>query len=135
MPTSPRRNRPRPWGAPRLRPASRAGLYARERGSSDDLATVISCSGSTGKPKGVMLSHRNVLSNLEGMIQMFRVDSHGPHIGGVLPFFPLVWLHRHALVPHGCGLRRALHPQPDGREGLWGYPRLWGGTMLIGTPV
>ncbi|MBU8917954.1 long-chain fatty acid--CoA ligase [Bacillus sp. FJAT-29953] len=33
----------------------------------DDLATIIHTSGTTGNPKGVMLSHGNILANIEGV--------------------------------------------------------------------
>ncbi|WP_251554207.1 AMP-dependent synthetase/ligase [Neobacillus muris] len=35
--------------------------------SRDDLATIIHTSGTTGKPKGAMLTHGNLLSNIEGV--------------------------------------------------------------------
>lgn len=40
----------------------------------DDLATVVYTSGTTGQPKGVMLSHRNILSNVEAALAILPVD-------------------------------------------------------------
>jgi acyl-[acyl-carrier-protein]-phospholipid O-acyltransferase/long-chain-fatty-acid--[acyl-carrier-protein] ligase len=63
------------------RPILRLGRH-----SLDDLATVIFTSGSTGEPKGVVLSHRNIATNAESMIQ--AVDfTEKDRILGCLPFF------------------------------------------------
>src|SRR5688500_4932191 len=52
----------------------------------DDLATLVYTSGTTGEPKGVMLSHRNIVSNVESSKQIFM--EFGP--GDVaLSFLPL----------------------------------------------
>ena len=42
-------------------------------GDGDALATVIFSSGSTGTPKGVMLTHRNILSNVDAIGQVFEL--------------------------------------------------------------
>src|SRR5262249_49745264 len=68
----------------RARITPKRRLY--ERGDADSLATIIFSSGSTGTPKGVMLSHRNVLTNIESVLQIFPLG-HEDRIVGVLPFF------------------------------------------------
>ena len=39
----------------------------------DSLATIIYTSGTTGRPKGVMLSHRNILFNVQAALRLFDV--------------------------------------------------------------
>lgn len=41
--------------------------------SADHLAAIVYTSGTTGRPKGVMLTHRNVMSNIEAALQRFQV--------------------------------------------------------------
>ena len=55
-------------------------------GSADGLATVIFSSGSTGIPKGVMLTHRNILANVDSAAQLFQLTRDDVMLG-VLPFF------------------------------------------------
>ena len=50
-----------------------------------DLATIIYTSGTTGNPKGVMLSHNNILSNIESVEPLLPLDSSMR----VLSFLPL----------------------------------------------
>jgi len=52
----------------------------------DELATIIFSSGSCGKPKGVMLSHHNIISNIEG-VRMVVMIRRGDDLCGALPFF------------------------------------------------
>ncbi|NIS39023.1 AMP-binding protein, partial [Candidatus Saccharibacteria bacterium] len=51
----------------------------------DDLATIIYTSGTTGVPKGVMITHGNMLSNIEGGIQAIPVSEEDTF----LSFLPL----------------------------------------------
>lgn len=45
-------------------PTEQCELQAQESGI-DDLASIVYTSGTTGKPKGVMLTHRNILRNMQ----------------------------------------------------------------------
>lgn len=45
-----------------------------ERGKTDDLATLVYTSGTTGTPKGAMLTHRNLLSNIEACSELFDIS-------------------------------------------------------------
>ncbi|MGC8644186.1 MAG: AMP-binding protein, partial [Isosphaeraceae bacterium] len=52
----------------------------------DSIATVIFTSGSTGDPKGVVLSHRNILSNVQQASEHIQLAP-DEVILGILPFF------------------------------------------------
>ncbi|MFB0516814.1 MAG: long-chain fatty acid--CoA ligase [Candidatus Neomarinimicrobiota bacterium] len=51
----------------------------------DDLLTLIYTSGTTGEPKGVMLSHHNMVSNIEDSLQCIYIDDKD----SLLSFLPL----------------------------------------------
>jgi long-chain acyl-CoA synthetase len=54
---------------------------------SEDLCTILYTSGTTGFPKGVMLSHRNILSNVQNVDEVF--DAIGGKDARALSFLPL----------------------------------------------
>jgi malonyl-CoA/methylmalonyl-CoA synthetase len=63
----------------------------------DDLAALLYSSGTTGVPKGIMLTHSNLLSNTEALVETWGVTS-GDRLLHTLPIF-----HVHGLfVAVGC---------------------------------
>ena len=61
---------------------------------SDDLATIIYTSGTTGNPKGVILTHKNVVSNVESCCELLPVKR-GER---VLSFLPLCHIFERAVL-------------------------------------
>lgn len=59
----------------------------------EDLATIIYTSGTTGNPKGVMLSHRNILSNVEACEEPIPADQNSK----VLTFLPVCHIYERML--------------------------------------
>ena len=65
-----------------------------------DLAAIIYTSGSTGEPRGVMLSHLNICSNTESIVEYLKLTA-ADRMVVVLPFFyvyGLSLLHTHVAV-------------------------------------
>jgi long-chain acyl-CoA synthetase len=63
------------WIEDWLAQADKAGATepAQAGPTPDSLAAIVYTSGTTGKPKGVMLTHRNVVSNVEALLQTVEV--------------------------------------------------------------
>ncbi|MFN5415641.1 MAG: AMP-dependent synthetase/ligase [Flavobacteriia bacterium] len=68
------------------------------------LATIIYTSGTTGNPKGVMLSHNNIISNVEGCVERIPADEHSR----VLTFLPACHIYERMLhylyMQLGCAI-------------------------------
>jgi acyl-[acyl-carrier-protein]-phospholipid O-acyltransferase/long-chain-fatty-acid--[acyl-carrier-protein] ligase len=111
-----------------------ARLYAPEPARADDLATVIFSSGSTGVPKGVMLSHRNILSNIEGMAQIYWVTGED-RVLGVLPFFHSFGFTGTLWFPFVHGFGVVYHPNPMDAGPIGELVQKYRVTLMITTPT
>jgi acyl-[acyl-carrier-protein]-phospholipid O-acyltransferase/long-chain-fatty-acid--[acyl-carrier-protein] ligase len=100
----------------------------------DDLATVIFSSGSTGTPKGVMLSHHNVLSNLEGIAQVIRFKS-SDRIMGVLPLFHSFGFTATLWLPLLERFGAVYHTNPTDAKTIGETVQKFKATLLISTPT
>ncbi len=76
---------------------------------------MIFSSGSTGVPKGVMLTHANILANVDSLAQIFPMEPSDCFIG-VLPFFHSFGLTGTLWFPLLQGRVRRVSPESDGRE-------------------
>ncbi len=83
---------------------------------SSDLAVIIYTSGTTGRPKGAMLSHGNLLCNVESCRQVLQLTGHD-RFAVILPLFHSFMLTVGTLLPLLVGgsllLVRSLHPMKN----------------------
>ncbi len=100
----------------------------------DDLATVIFSSGSTGEPKGVMLSHYNIVSNIEQMEQVFSLDGQDRFLG-VLPFFHSFGFTGTLCLPAVLGVGAVYHVNPLDAKTIGQLVCDYKVTFLLATPT
>jgi acyl-[acyl-carrier-protein]-phospholipid O-acyltransferase/long-chain-fatty-acid--[acyl-carrier-protein] ligase len=98
------------------------------------LATVIFSSGSTGVPKGVMLTHRNILSNLESIRQVYELSA-GDVMMGVLPFFHSFGFTGTVWLPVLSGFGVVYHPNPMDAKTIGDLSARYRATLIISTPT
>lgn len=99
---------------------------------SDDLATVIFSSGSEGAPKGVMLTHRNLIANIDGTLEVFPNHANSC-IVGFLPFFHSFGFMATLWLPLIHGIRGIYHANPLEPKVIGKLVEDYRGTLMIGT--
>ena len=100
----------------------------------DSVATIMFTSGSTGMPKGVMLTHANVLANLEAVAQVVQF---GPadRMLGALPFFHSFGFTVTLWLPMRLGMGAVYHYNPLDSRTVGSLVAEHKVTCLLGTPT
>lgn len=113
-----------------------AGLYApwavAARRKPDDVGVILFTSGTEGEPKGVVLSHKNLLSNVE------QVRTHVAFYDSDIVFNPLPTFHCFgltvgSLMPLMMGLKSVQHPSPLQARTIAKRVKDSGSTILLAT--
>jgi len=111
-----------------------SAIFCKGRPGPGAVATIIFTSGSTGEPKGVMLSHHNIVSNIEGFQQVLHVTGHDTVLG-TLPFFHAFGYTATIWFPLITGFQAAYHPNPMDARGVGELASKKKTTLMIGTPT
>ncbi|MGB7434654.1 MAG: MFS transporter, partial [Candidatus Acidiferrum sp.] len=100
----------------------------------NDTATVIFSSGSTGEPKGVVLSHFNLVSNVEQLEQVFHLTDKD-RVLGILPFFHSFGFTGTLCLPPLTGMGVVFHVSPLDAHAIGELVSKYSVTMLLSTPT
>lgn len=122
----------RAWLLARYAPLKRLGPFRDFNG--DQWATVMFSSGSTGTPKGVVLSHHNIISNVEGADLIYRLRPDDV-VCGSLPLFHSFGYTCTLWLPLLTGISVAYHPNPLDAGRIVRLVREKGCTFLVATPT
>ena len=109
-------------------------LSNEARFSADQLATIIFSSGSTAEPKGVMLSHHNILSNVEAFSSVI-LPRDDDNICAALPFFHSFGFTVTLWFPLLSGFSASYHTNPLEGQKIADLVRENQSTMLMATPT
>jgi acyl carrier protein len=97
-------------------------------------AVVLFTSGSEALPKGVPLTHSNIISNVSGTLEAFKLNRWDVLLG-FLPPFHSFGLTICTLLPLMTGLRVAYYPNPNESRRVAKSVAKWGATLAAGTPT
>jgi acyl-[acyl-carrier-protein]-phospholipid O-acyltransferase/long-chain-fatty-acid--[acyl-carrier-protein] ligase len=109
-------------------------LMTYRKPTPDDVATVIFSSGSTGIPKGVMLTHHNLLSNIDSFAGVFGFRD-SDRVCGILPLFHSFGFSASLWCPLTVGFATHYHPNPVDGSKIAQIVREEKLTVLMTTPT
>ncbi|MCS7158904.1 MAG: AMP-binding protein [Gemmatales bacterium] len=109
-------------------------LGLQQQSGTDPLITVIFSSGTTGDPKGVMLSHFNVLANIQSICQAIEPLPQD-RILGVLPLFHSFGYTVTFWLPLVIGASAVYYPDPRQAKEIGDLCREHRCTLFVTTPT
>lgn len=92
-------------------PASFITTFMSKSHDNSKVAAILFSSGSEGAPKGVMLSHRNIVSNVEEISDVLNVQSQDTVLSSLPPFHAF-GLTATTFMPMLQGIPMVTHPDP-----------------------
>lgn len=105
-----------------------------QRQTCDELVTIVFSSGTTGDPKGVMLSHFNVLSNIQSVCQALEPLPQD-RVLGVLPLFHSFGYTVTFWLPLVIGASAVYYPDPRQAKEIGELCREHRCTLFVTTPT
>jgi acyl-[acyl-carrier-protein]-phospholipid O-acyltransferase / long-chain-fatty-acid--[acyl-carrier-protein] ligase len=100
----------------------------------EDPLTILFSSGSTANPKGILLSHHNILSNIDGFSVVARAQPDDV-ICSVLPFFHSFGFTAGLWFPLTNGMGVVYHHHPLETDAISQIAEEYRATILMGTPT
>lgn len=117
-----------------LLPASWIVRKNGRRVNRTDTATLIFSSGSTGTPKGVVLTHGNILANIESVMQALLLCPEDVVLG-VLPFFHSFGYATTLWAPLMRGAKVVFHANPTDAKVVGQLVEEHKATIMLATPT
>ena len=114
--------------------APKSVLCAKKGFTPDECFTMLFSSGSSGRPKAIMLSHHNLLSNLEQMRNVFPIAP-TDHLSGVLPLFHSFGLNITLWLPLTSNASVDFVPNPLDTEAVAASVRETQATVIMSPPT
>jgi long-chain acyl-CoA synthetase len=98
-----------------------------------ETATIIYTSGTTGSPKGVMLTHDNIMANIEDVVDHTKIFTADDRLLAILPFHHIFPLMGTIMATLYCGATLVILEKISSEE-ILGALKQYGITIIIGVP-
>lgn len=108
------------------------GLFHKKK-SHTKPGVVLFTSGTEGEPKGVVLSHHNIVANVEQVRAHIGLDPKTDSVFNPLPTFHCFGLTVGAILPLIAGIRAVFHPSPLQPREIAARIEETGATILLAT--